>query len=980
MKTRIFIRCVALTALATLAPELCPGGTIREIDNLKTEFARPPADARPRVWWHWEDGNVTKDGIRKDLEWMRRIGIGGYHHFDAGISQSPIVENRMVYMREDWQDAFRYAIRLSDSLGMTVGIASSPGWSNTGGPWVSREDAMKRLVWSSADVCGGQVRVSLPQPYSLDGWYRDIKVLAVRLPGNEGGYRSVKVLSPDRRQNWNVHPYKTGMRLECSDDGSDFRLVTMISPTSAQSITVNFAPVSAKFFRIINEKGEVLPEDKYILYTDSRVEHAEEKAGFSSPYDLSSFRTVIPEGEKTATSASVVDVSSRMSADGTLEWDAPEGSWRIIRFGYTLTGKKNGPAPKEATGLEVDKLDRTAYRNYFIQYLNMYRDATGGMIGQRGITELLVDSYEAWWQTWTPAMMEAFEQKRGYSILPWIPVLSGEIIDSPEASEKFLFDWRRTIGDLYYDNYGQIKDIAAMYGIRTICLESQENGRVLVADGMDIKRHATVPMAACWTVTDWNSTHSTLPVAVADMRESASLAHLYGRQWVATESFTANGKEAKALWYTPERLKRLADTEFSCGVNRIFIHESSHQPLDDCRPGVGLSVYGQWFSRHETWAEFARPWTDYLARTSYLLSRGSNVADILVYYGEDTNLTAKYGRKEFGAPSGYNYDFINARGLEDLKVRNGVIVAPSGASYRLLCLDIDGLPQSEQTALCIERLKAAGAHLCRPDELESEIQGVGKDVDCAPQIRYVHRRTDGCDIYWIDNPTDETVATHLSLRCTRGTPELWNPEDGTTRPVQFEKKAGRTFIPVRLLPDQAVFLVMGKGERLSRKREEDCAFCGLCRARRVEIGDWTLKFPERSLKADSLCSYTDFEDEYVKYFSGTCTYTAGVTLDSAPASAVLDLGEVCDLCRLTVNGQDMGILWHSPFRRDIAKALRAGLNTIEVQVVNTWVNRLIGDARPDCPKVTTYTTEKFYEADSPLQKAGLLGPVALEIR
>ena len=150
---------------------------------MQTEFATPPSQARPRVWWHWEDGNISKDGIRKDLEWMHRIGIGGYHHFDAGISQHPVVKNRMIYMHEDWKDAFRYAIRLSDSLGMTVGIASSPGWSNTGGPWVKKEDAMKRLVWSSVDVQGGAFKAQLQRPYARDGWYRDINVLAVHRTG-----------------------------------------------------------------------------------------------------------------------------------------------------------------------------------------------------------------------------------------------------------------------------------------------------------------------------------------------------------------------------------------------------------------------------------------------------------------------------------------------------------------------------------------------------------------------------------------------------------------------------------------------------------------------------------------------------------------------------------------------------------------------------------------------------------------------------
>ena len=929
---------------------------------LADDFSNPPSEARPRVWWHWEDGNITKDGIRKDLEWMKRIGVGGYHHFDAGLSQAPVVKNRFIYMHEDWKDAFRYAIRLSDSLGFTVGIASSPGWSNTGGPWVSRDDAMKKLVWTTLDVEKGHLQVVLPEPEKRLGYYRDIRVVAFRLPETDGAVRSIKVLGNRNRPKWNIQTYKWNLVLEASDDGKTFREVTRIPQTCSPSITVNFPPVDAGEFRLRDtDRNEDIP---YVLYTRSRVQNAEDKAGFSSPYDLKDFPTVISDDEELAELETVTDLTSKLSEDGKLEWDVPDGRWRILRIGYTLTAKQNGPAPKEATGLEVDKFDRDAYSRYFNTYLDMYRDATDGMIGAKGITELLVDSYEAWWQTWTPEMMEAFERKRGYSMLPWMPVLTGEIIDSPEASENFLFDWRRTIGDLYYDNYAQIKDIASGYGIRTICLESHENGRVLVADGMDMKRHATVPMAACWTVTSPDADHSTLPIAVADMRESASVAHLYGRRWVATESFTANGMEGRAFWYTPQRLKRLADTEFASGVNRIFIHESSHQPLDDCRPGLGLSIYGQWFNRHETWAELASPWTDYLARTSYMLSLGDNVADILLYYGEDTNVTARYGRQVLSAPHGYNYDFINARGLQDLKVENGVIVAPSGASYRLLCLDIDGLPQSKEAVSQLERLSSGGAKLCTVSGLPAALQGIGKDLECTSEIRYVHRRTEHCDIYWIDNSTDGEVRTELSLRSSKGGASLWHPEEGTVSPVEYFRKSGRIHVPLKLAPDEAVFIVCGSAgafDGIEERTVRDSALQGPERS--IELKDWTLDFPGCSVKMDTLRDYTTFEDGYVRYFSGTCTYTAEFSLDGGFSSAVLDLGEVCDLCRLTVNGQDAGILWHAPFRKDVGAYLHEGLNRIEVKVVNTWINRLVGDAQPSCTKVTTYTTAKFYSKD-----------------
>ena len=974
------MRHPVLVLATALSAVLCATCTQTEITGKRTtsgiseaEFLNPPMEARPRVWWHWEDGNITKDGIRKDLEWMHRTGIGGYHHFDAGMAQNPVVENRMVYMHDDWKDAFRYAINLSDSLGMSVGIASSPGWSNTGGPWVKKDDAMKALVWSSIEACQGHIDTLLPQPETKLGWYRDVRTIAVKLPESDDAVRAIRVLGNNKRHKWNVRPYSYNLILEASDDGKEFREVARIPQTNAGSITVNVPATQAADFRLRDESGTDAPA--YILYTRPRVERAEEKAGFSTPYDLNDFPTRLPEGTPVPATEDVADLSGKTGEDGRLVWNAPEGQWRIFRFGCTLTGKKNGPAPKEATGLEVDKLDQDAYRNYFHEYLDMYRDATDGMIGARGITELLVDSYEAGWQTWTPKMEEQFGRRRGYDLLPWMPALAGEIISSAEATEKFLFDWRRTIAELYAESYAGVKDIAAEYGIPTVCLESQENGRVFVADGMDIKRRADVPMAAIWTEVDHPTSHSTIPIAVADMRESASVSHLYGGRWVAAESMTADGLEGKAYSFTPERLKRLVDTEFASGVNRIFVHESSHQPLDGCRPGLGLGKYGQWFNRHETWAEQAVAWTDYMARSCYLLSRGANVADILVYYGEDTNVTAKYGVEMFPAPAGFNYDFINPRGLKDLKVKGRRVIAPSGASYALLCLDIDGLPQSEDAAEELERLEKAGAVICDVKELTEFAARLEKDFEGPSELRFVHHRRGHRDIWWVNNPSDLEVNGAVSLRCAGFKPMAWNPEDGSVKEVSYRIEGGRTVIPVQMNPDDAIFFVFS-GEKAVKefKAEEKACLSGAV----LELKNWEMKFPGREFKVDCLRDYGSFDEEDVKYFSGTCVYTSTFTLDAKPSAAVIDLGRVCDLCELKVNGRNLGILWRAPFRRDVSDEIREGLNTIEVKVVNTWVNRLIGDAQPDCPAVTTYTTVKFYDADAPTAPAGLLGPVALE--
>ena len=215
-----------------------------------------------------------------------------------------------------------------------------------------------------------------------------------------------------------------------------------------------------------------------------KVNHAEEKAGFAAPHDLYLYDT--PATSSSDAVQDVVVLDSFMNGD-VLSWNAPAGTWRIYRFGASLTGKQNHPAPPEATGLEVDKLDKAAWMDYFRNYMNMYKEAAGGMVGQRGIQYILTDSYEAEEMTWTPSIAAEFKARRGYDLTPWMPALTGEIIGSSEQTEKFLFDWRLTIGELFSENYDRINEIVKEYGMKGRYTEAHENGRVFVGDGMDLK-------------------------------------------------------------------------------------------------------------------------------------------------------------------------------------------------------------------------------------------------------------------------------------------------------------------------------------------------------------------------------------------------------------------------------------------------------------------------------------------------------------
>ena len=1063
--------------------------------DLYQSFVNPPSASRPRVWWHWMNGNVTKDGIYKDIMWMHRAGIGGFHAFDAGTVTPQIVKKRLVYMDAGWKDAFRYSTHLADSLGMEMAVAGAPGWSCTGGPWVKPEDAMKKLTWRELIVTGGKtLHVMLPAAYETTGffqnvppseslatfsaastndkYYKDIAVIAVRLSSEEKtmremgakmtssggkftmdqltngnladtvalpcdsvqGYawiqyqfkkpqtiKALCVVDGNVRSEWACDTAAITKHLEVSDDGKTFHRICDIPHGGASRQTIDIPETTARYFRVIFDNPVVtdMYADLYgikapkstkvaelVLYPVAKINHAEEKAGFASPHDMMSNMT--PDESNITRASDVVDLTSMVDAAGHLTWQAPEGKWRIYRFGFSLTGKKNHPASPEATGLEVDKLDADAMKAYLEHYIDMYKDATGGLVGRRGLQYLLIDSYEAGWETWTAKMAQEFESRRGYSLLKWLPVLTGQIIESTEKSEQFLWDWRKTIGELIADNmYGEISKVVKDHDMKTY-FESHENGRMYLVDGMEAKKKADVPMAAIWALENAGGANHTM--SECDIRESASVAHIYGQNLVAGESFTSNGLGNRAYIFYPGNLKPVADLAMACGLNRFVIHESAHQPVDDKKPGLGLLIFGQWFNRHETWAEQAKAWTDYLSRSSYMLQQGRYVADILYYYGEDNCITGLFSRHLPDIPAGYSFDYVNADALVNAISYDGkYMTAPSGMKYRLLVLDKNARKMSLPVLRKIANLVKQGAMVCgQKPEYEPSLNGdkdefqrlvneiwnpsrnqssslitqlVKPDFICSDMgnLRFVHRTTSDGEIYWINNRTGQSRVIDANFRVSGLKPILWHAETGKTEDVSYAIKDSTTSVHFNMVANDAVFIVFrGKADKQSvtLPEKKDILF------RHIDM-PWTVNFQEnlgapRETKFDKLISFTESKDEGIKYFSGTATYK-NTMLVAAPelkqGRFVIDLGKVGCLAQVFVNGKDMGTLWKSPYRADITEVLKAGTNDIEIRVTNLWVNRIIGDLQPDCKTKYTYPAFPFYKADSPLLPSGLMGPV-----
>ncbi len=1074
----------ALAAMLAGSPALAQ----QQADALGASFVDPPNTARPRVWWHWMSGNVTQDGIDKDLAWMKRIGLAGVQNFDAGFNDGGffdtphIVDKRLVFMTPEWRAAFKHAVETADADGFEFAIAGSPGWSETGGPWVKPDQAMKKLVWSETIVEGGRkLDKPLAAPPSVAGpflgvpgggsamaaikgplptYYRDAAVVAYRLPAAEQAplapakitasnpidvalltdgdlVRQVELPFAPDKETWIQVEYAKPQtlralrlvaahaggfgefgatapegRIEASDDGKTFRPVVKLPVHGALQQTVAFPATTARYFRVVflprpsnpalAMAGLKDPTSHQIaelaFEAGARVHRFEDKAGWSSAGGLDEDPTPQASADTIVHRADVVDLTDRLKPDGTLDWTPPAGRWEVLRYGYSLTGRQNSPASAEGTGLEVDKLSREHVTAYADTYLDLYQQTVGPeLMGKRGVQAMITDSWEAGSANWTEKMLAQFQARRGYDPRPWMPVLSGRVVESAAASDAFLWDFRKTIGDLIADeHYGALSDALHARGMKRYG-ESHETGRAFVGDGMQVKKSADVPMGATWTEVPVTNDPFSYD---ADIRESASVAHLYGQNLVAAESFTS---ASSPFGYDPAKLKPTADAMMANGLNRFIIHTSVHQPLDTAGPGMTLAIFGQWFTRKETWAEQAGPWIDYLSRSSLLLQQGRFVADVAWFYGEDGNITELYGKAMPKVPAGHAYDFVNGDALVNLlDAKDGQVATPSGMRYRVLAIDPSVRRITVPVLRKLAALKAAGVPIVgvRPDatpslsddpaefqrladqvfagvsaDLGAALAGIGPDADDGGAgLRFVHRQLPDGDLYFVSNPGDAKTAS-VSFRASGREAEIWRADTGSIAPASYKTAGGRTTVPLALNAHDAVFVVFRKPGPAER------AVPAKVRTVAATIdGGWTLSFPQGpTLKDVKPGSWTDNADPAVRYFSGTAAYTTSFKAPKAGKGArvVLDLGAVKNLASISVNGKDLGVLWKAPFEVDVTDALKAGDNKLEVKVVNLWPNRLIGDKQPGYAGPKTFATFDPYPPQAPLSPSGLLEPARL---
>jgi len=906
--------------------------SLRTPDALADGFLQPPKDSRPETWFHLIGGNVGKAGLTADLEAIAGAGIRGIQLFHGQFGGPwPGVEPQVPCLSSQWDSMIDHASGECRRLGLSFSMENCPGWSMAGGPWITPDKAMRELIWSRRYVTGGTpltIDLPIPQP-SSDSWrdYGDVAVIAFPTPSGDDeqalaptsvrsnrehlpwadllagkltGQKESRVrIEPTGEPAWvevefakpvtlrslvfpsvekmSVHRhFEPGMaiRVQTREPAGWIDVVRREIPRSNwqddKPLTLAIPESTSTVFRLVFELANAIELTSLKLSSAARVDDWEGQAA----HVLRSLDRVAAPKQSSQSwigSGRIVDLSDKMDVRGKLSWNAPAGNWTILRFGNVNTGRRNGPAPKEATGFECDKLSTAGADLHFAGYIGRI-SAAGGPAGHGRLQGMVLDSWECLTQTWTPAMEQEFARRRGYALCNWLPALAGYVIDGHARSERFLRDWRATVNDLLVENFfGRLAELGHERGMK-LSFETAI-GDVSPGDILQYFGKADIPMCEFWQPNDphWGGLE-TKPIA-----PTVSAAHIYGKPRIAAESFT----NVALRWDEhPFMLKHLADRYFTYGLTHLIFHTYTHNPRMDAVPGSSFGAgIGTPFLRNQTWWKHMPLFTRYLARCQHMLEQGRPVADVLWYLGDELDHKP---RQDTPFPAGFHFDYLNQDVfLNRLRVVDGNLTTPEGVAWKLLWLRDCPRLTPETLERLRELVRAGATVLGRPPLQNASLSGgtaadakftglarelwgdnagangnrqigaghliwgwaidralaelsIEPDVIGASSATWCHRRTEDADIYFVAAARDRTLRANLSFRA-QGRTEIWDPLTGTRRPAfVFRRQGSRTVVPLDLPAAGSAFVVFRKGESepVATRIEHDGAVL-------VDAGDMT---------------------------------------------------------------------------------------------------------------------------------------------
>ncbi len=1043
--------------------------------ELQRGFKAPPDSIQTSVYWYWISDNISKEGVIKDLQSMKKVGINRAFIGNIGLDGTPY--GKVKIFSDEWWDIVHAALKTATDLNIEIGIFNSPGWSQSGGPWIKANQSMRYLTSSEIRVSGAQrLHTQLEKPIAD---FQDVRVIAFPVPKEY--YQTITDLKPKITAHPDIKninniidgnsstetelPSSTVIDLETVRDFTA-RSITFYSAQrrmtasgeiqikangkfkTIKSFTINrsndalnvgfdpYAPVtisipavtSGSFRLVFNDVSEGFALKEIEISPSPKVEsYAEKTLTKMYPTPLPFWKEyqwpaqpVVKETDLLIHPSEVTDISKFMSPSGELNWNVPQGEWVIMRAGMAPTKVTNSPASPEATGLEVDKMNKEHVEYHFNAFL--------GEIIRRIPAEdrktwkvTVEDSYETGGQNWTDSLIEKFKDSYGYDPLPYIPVMKGGVVESADMSDRFLWDLRRFIADkVAYEYVGGLRDISHKHGLHT-WLENYGHwgfpGEFLQYGGQSDEIGGEF-----WSEGELGDIEN---------RAASSAAHIYGKKKVSAESFTAGGRTYERY---PALIKQRGDRFFTEGINNTLLHVFISQPDDSKMPGIN-TWFGTEFNRLNTWFYDMDVFINYLKRCNYMLQQGNYVADVAYFIGEDAPKVT--GVRDPEIPKGYSYDYINAEVIEKrASVKDGRIVLPDGMSYGILVL-----PKLEtmrpELLRKIRELVSQGAVILGPrpvrspslqnypkadqeiTELSSELWGHGnsstvnvnhfgkgmvvegmdlqqalKLLKISPDFKasatdpllFIHRTLKEGEIYFVSNQTEQTVTVNPEFRINGKMPELWDAITGSIRNLPaYTQKEGSTSVPLKLEPLQSMFIIFRNTAGNTSSSGLTANFPDPAEVRPVS-GSWLVSFdpkmrgPEKLVVFDTLSDWTKRPEENIKYYSGTAVYRNTFRTNKIRDNArlYLDLGSLTAIAKVKINGVLAGGVWTAPYQVDITDYVKAGNNTIEISVSNNWMNRLIGDLNLPEGQRKTWINVNPYNKNSPLQPSGLFGPVRLK--
>ena len=937
--------------------------------GVREDFANPPPGTGLQMWFHWNGDGVTREGLSRDLKAMGELGVDIAHVISPNMAYLP---KTAVTMSPEWLDLFAFAIAEAKKNGVRLSFHNCPGWSSSGGPWISPENAMKIVVASETDVDALADRVRLPQPMTLHGFYRDIAVSAIPLESPvfravtkpvevairaEGAvetsvYESASPIAPTQAVlKFAETSFHADCDIEASADGAKWTSVGKApfrffrAPATPKVVSLRDVPEGTRFFRVTFRHAPPLP---WVSARDIHLESlefnslpmiagVEQRNSATSAYG---YRPDLGAGKKGIDPARIVDLTAAFSADGsvdlgklrTVDRGRRTKAWRIMRIGYTC--KDVGPAPATIGGLECDKLDRKGIEAHWAGMPARIL----ALPGAKGtVVETYIDSYEVGGQNWSECLPDEFARRRGYPIGKNLISVCGYQVGDGKAAADFLWDFQRTIGELFAENYyDRFAELCRANGIRAA---AQTYGGPF--DVMRAARNMDEPQAEFWM--SGSDCHNS-------PRLMASVSHLYGKRITSAECFTS--EQANGRWLCSPHWYRTVGDRYGWlnGVNAFVCHSYCHQPFTNVIPGISLGRHGSQFNVNTTWWKDAWAWRDYVRRGQALLQYGEPRAEVLVLGS---------GAPDALLAAGFNHDLCSEYDVAALEARPDGLGMPGRPSYRMLVVQPAVASRLMTTTRAkLKALAAAGVKVVTGDPLEKvrEAKLRAPFEEATRTLRAIRREgAEGETIWFVVNTAKSPFSGEATFLAKPGTrPEFFDAKTGEISAAAFvESASDRLTVKLDLAAEGSAFIVFSKTASSPSERARCPSSQVPSKVIDLSTG-WTItsfdgrNAPAAPLALSNLVDWSHSPDPKLRYFSGRAVYEKAVEKVERVEGVELDLGEVHEIANVYVNGKFIACLWEPPYRVALPSQLLNPLTfkpfNLKVELVNLLPNRLIGDA------------------------------------